>query len=135
MKYSEWKRKAIVEPAEKEYNIFKASVLDMLKDFSTDMNPGAQSKHIRGSHNFDETRSELTVDPQELYDLYSSKGKFLKKNNGEWNHKQRFRHSENIGLYRTLNSTEGIPTKRGIIHYSKRKGWHIVPTAPKGGKE
>ena len=130
MKYPEWKRKTIVEPAEKEYNIFRTSVLEMLKDFSTDMNQGAQGKHIRWSHNFDETRSELTADPQELYDLYSGNGVFLRKRNGEWQNTETFKHTDVIGIYKNERSGKVQETKRGKIHYSKKKGWHIVPATP-----
>ena len=126
MKYSEWEYKTIVEPEEKGYNIFKIGVLEMLKDFSTDMNQGAQSKHIRGSHNFDEMRSELTADPQELYDLYSTKGRFLDRR-GEWNNRELFVHEDIIGIYRNKNNGKEVETNAGIIHYSKKKGWHIVP--------
>lgn len=130
MKYSEWKRKTIVEPAQQEYNIFRASVLETLKDFSTKINQGSQSKHIRGSHNFDETRSELTVDPQELYDLYSTNGKLLDWK-GEWNSRELFVHDDIIGIYRNKNNGREVETNAGIIHYSKKKGWHIVPASPR----
>ena len=97
------------------------------------MHSGNQSKHIRGRQNFDPTRGELTVDPQMLYDRYSGKGQFLKTNAGDWNHKERFTHTETIGIYRSKYTGKEVPTNTGIIHYSKRKGWHIVPARPQKG--
>lgn len=74
------------------------------------MHSGNQSKHIRGGQNFDPTRGELTVDPQMLYDRYSGKGQFLKTNAGDWNHKERFTHTETIGIYRSKYTGKEVPT-------------------------
>ncbi len=132
MKYSEWKRKTIVEPAEKEYNIFINGVLSKIKELPSKVNKGSQGKHIRGSHNFDETRSELTVDPEELYKLYSGKGTHYprKRKTGEWKNKEVFEHTSVIGLYYDISTGERTQTNRGTIHYST-SGWHIVPARPK----
>lgn len=74
------------------------------------------------------------VDPQMLYDLHSKKGQFLRTNAGEWNHKERFIHSETIGIYRNKYTGKEFFTNTGIIHYSKRKGWHIVPAGLEKGE-
>lgn len=131
--FEEWKEKYIEQPKRMLYNIFRNDVLTELEDYSTSMHTGHQSKHIRGSNNFDESRSELTVDPQMLYDLYSKKGQFLRTNAGEWNHKERFIHSETIGVYKNQSDGREVNTSAGMIHYSKRKGWHIVPAKPRKG--
>ena len=133
MKFTDWKEKYVVQPEKTRYNIFKNAVLEELKGYSTSMHSGNQSKHIRGGQNFDPTRGELTVDPQMLYDRYSGKGQFLKTNAGDWNHKERFTHTETIGIYRSKYTGKEVPTNTGIIHYSKRKGWHIVPARPQKG--
>ena len=133
MKFTDWKEKYVVQPEKTRYNIFKNAVLEELKGYSTSMHSGNQSKHIRGGQNFDPTRGELTVDPQMLYDQYSGKGQFLKTNAGDWNHKERFTHTEAIGIYRSKYTGKEVPTNIGIIHYSKRKGWHIVPARPQKG--
>lgn len=135
MNFTEWKEKYIVQPEKMRYNnnIFKKAVQEELKGYSTSMHTGNQGKHIRGSHNFDSTRGELTADPQMLYEQYSGKGKFLETKAGDWNHKERFTHSGTIGIYRNKYRSEGVPTNTGIIHYSKRKGWHIVPAKPRKG--
>ena len=128
MKYKEWKERfvdsskdEILKTIQKEYNI--------------SVNEKLQSKHIRGSENFDPLRSELTADPQMLYGRYSGKGQFLRTNAGDWNHKERFIHTEIIGIYKSKYTGEEVPTNTGIIHYSKRKGWHIVPARPQKGAE
>jgi SPP1 gp7 family putative phage head morphogenesis protein len=133
MKFTDWKEKYVVQPEKTRYNIFKSAVLEELKGYSTSMHSGNQSKHIRGGQNFDLARGELTVDPQMLYDRYSGKGQFLKTNAGDWNHKERFTHTETIGIYRSKYTGKEVPTNTGIIHYSKRKGWHIVPARPQKG--
>ncbi len=131
MTYSEWKEEYITQPYKAWYDTFKSEVTKELKTYSTSMNSGNQSKHVRGSHNFDPARSELTADPQMLYNSYSGNGEFLHTATGEWNHKERFTHTGNIGIYKRGRADKGIPTNTGIIHYSKRKGWHIVPARPR----
>ena len=42
-------------------------------------------------------------------------------------------HTETIGIYRSKYTGKEVPTNTGIIHYSKRKGWHIVPARPQKG--
>ncbi len=131
MTYSEWKEEYITQPYKAWYDTFEGEVTKELKTYSTSMNSGNQSKHVRGSHNFDPARSELTADPQMLYNSYSGNGEFLHTVTGEWNHKERFTHTGNIGIYKRGRADKGIPTNTGIIHYSKRKGWHIVPARPR----
>lgn len=129
MTYSDWKQEYIVKPEEMRYNILKDKAIAQRADYSTALNTGAQNKHIEGSAGYDPSRGTLTADPQALYDMYAGKGRYLATRGNEWNNKERFEHTDIIGTYR---STKGIdlPTKRGIIHYSKRKGWHIVPARP-----
>lgn len=116
-------------------NAFKNAILEKLRGYSVSMNSYNQSKHIRGESNFDPTRGELTVNPQVLYARYSGKGQFLITNAGDWNSKERFVHSTDIGVYRSKYTGEETLTNAGIIHYSKRKGWHIVPARPQKGTQ
>ena len=88
MKYKEWYEKTFTKPAEEEYNIFKNSVHeDIENNYPLTLNTGMQNKHIRGSNNFDQTRSELTADPEELIKLYAGKSEPIMPNSGIWNHK------------------------------------------------
>ncbi len=132
MTYEEWYDKAFTKPAEMRYNIFAESTREQLKGYSTAINAGLQNKHIKGSSNYDPTRGTLTADPQELYDLYSGKGRFIQTKAGAWAERERFTHTSEIGIYRSMSGRE-VPTNTGIIHYSKRKGWHIVPARPQKG--
>ena len=132
MNYKEWYDKAFTKPAEMRYNIFAESTREQLKGYSTAINAGLQNKHIKGSSNYDPTRGTLTADPQELYGLYSGKGRFIQTKAGAWAERERFTHTSEIGIYRSMSGRE-VPTNTGIIHYSKRKGWRIVPARPQKG--
>lgn len=132
MKYREWKAKYIDEPKEKEYNEFKEQVhKDIKNNYNLSVNQGQQDKHIPGANNYIEGRSILTADPEKLIDMYAGKGFFFRKRNGEWKERTWFKHSDIIGLYITPNG-RSVETSNGIIHYSKRKGLHVVPANPKG---
>lgn len=133
MNFQEWYDKTFTKPAEMRYNKFAESVHEELNSYSTVLNVGMQNKHIEGTDNYDSTRSTLTDDPQKLYDLYSGKGCFLQTNSGVWNNKERFTHTSEIGIYRSPSGRE-MPTNTGLIHYSRKKGWHIVPAKPQKGK-
>lgn len=50
-----------------------------------------------------------------------------------WNQKERFTHIAEIGIYKSKNTGRETVTNSGIIHYSKKKGWHIVPARPRKG--
>jgi hypothetical protein len=121
-------QKALDEQAQR-INKARTQMAAMPKNVSS----GHQGKHVRGSRNFDETRSELTYDAQVLIDLYAETAEPILDSKGEWTHKSRFAHSESIGISR-MNGQPDIPTKSGIMHYSK-KGIHIVPSRPSEQKE
>ena len=99
-----------------------------MADMPKNISSGQQGKHIRGSVNFDETRSELTYDPQKLIDLYADSADPILDSKGQWTSKGRFEHTEPIGISRSGGQI-GIETNAGIMHYSK-KGIHIVPARP-----
>lgn len=132
MKYPEWKEKYIDEPKEKEYNKFKEQVKKNIKEnYNLSLNKGQQDKHIVGTNNYIEGRSILTADPQELIDMYAGEGFFFQKRNGDWKERTWFEHDDVIGKYIDKDGNS-IETTKGIIHYSKRKGVHVVPSNPKG---
>jgi hypothetical protein len=105
--------------------------LNKLPKFRVHM--GRQSKHIRGSNNFIEGRSEWThPDPQGLVDKFAGKGKQVGKiSRGNPGFKEKVNFGENIGLStdKFTPKERPTPTTYGTIHYSK-KGVHIVPTHP-----
>ena len=132
MKYPEWKSKYVDEPKEKEYNKFKEQVKKNIKEnYNLSLNKGQQDKHIVGTNNYIEGRSILTADPQELIDMYAGEGFFFQKRNGDWKERTWFEHDDVIGKYIDKDGNS-IETTKGIIHYSKRKGVHVVPSNPKG---
>ena len=109
-----------------------SSAREQMASAPKSVNSGHQGKHVRGSSNFDETRSELTYDAQKLIDLYAETADPILDTKGEWTHKGRFTHSEPIGISKTRGRPD-VETKSGIMHYSK-KGIHIVPSRPPAEK-
>lgn len=101
------------------------------------IHPGQQGKHIQGHNNFDPTRSELTANPQRLYEAYAGKGQPVNDvERGQPGFRERFdTGGELIGIYRNQNTGAEVPTTNGIIHYGL-SGAHIVPAAPnpRGGR-
>lgn len=133
MTYQEWYQKYVSKSEETRYNTFKQAVHEEIrKDYPLKLNEGAQNKHIRGTNNFDPARSELTADPNELLKLYAGKAEPIMPQSGVWNQKERFIHTHEIGIWRDKTTGKSALTKAGLIHYSKRKGVHIVPAKPKG---
>lgn len=112
-----------------EYNKLEQQVRTELLSYSKEMNANAQNRHIAGSLNYDETRSTLTADPKELYNLYSGKSVLKVTKSGAWAQKEYFIHNSVIGTYRDLQGNK-VETTAGIIRYSKTKGWHITPARP-----
>jgi len=100
-----------------------------LSDYNLKINFARQGRHIEDSEYYLEGRSILEANPQMLIDLYSGKGEMLFKN-GAWLSRERFEHTDYIGVCKFLDGTS-VRTKRGIIHYSKTKGLHVVPSQPK----
>ena len=90
------------------------------------VNQGKQGKHILGHNNYQGGSYVFnTVDIQDLVNKYAGTGE-LKFSNNKWNNIEFIEHTENIGVYISLDKTEQYETKRFSIHYSK-KGTHIVP--------
>ena len=114
-----------------EYNKRVESIHREIKEnYSKELRTGMQNKHIKGTSNYDPTRSELTANPKELFKLYSGKGDIKFTKSGAWNQKEFFTHTEIIGVWIDKNTGESAETNRGTIHYSQSKGWHIVPARP-----
>lgn len=132
-------RKALagVDVAKKaEYNKRVELVHREIKEnYSKELRAGMQNKHIKGTDNYDPTRSELTADPKELLGKYAGKSKPVFTESGKWKELEIFEHDEVIGIWRSSDGKESAHTKRGTIHYSKERGAHIVPARPAGGKK
>ena len=92
-----------------------------------------QNHHVLGSGGYIEGRSVLTSDPEMLVRLYAGRGEPIIVN-GKWNMRERFEHTEVIGIWKSSSTDETFSTTRGQIHYSKR-GVHIVPARPANYEE
>jgi len=131
MKYAEWKEKFVEQPAQMQYNGFRDSVHAQIRtDYPLTLNAVRQNKHIEGTADFDPRRGTLTVDPAALIAQYAGHGDPIRTNSGAWNQRERFAHTSDIGIWRNEAGLE-LPTNRGIIHYSKNRGAHIVPADPR----
>lgn len=95
------------------------------------INKQKQNKHIRGTKEFQEGKSELTISLEESQNLVD---KF--HNNGQkiGDTKERVDFGKTIGYFVDEKTGKKVPTSNGIIHYSNT-GSHIVPSRPKGGKK
>ena len=96
------------------------------------INPGKQDKHIKGSNNYAEGKSYLTISKekaQSLVNQYAGKGTLEFSDSGKWNKREIITTDEQIGIVKTKNGE--IKTNSFKIHYSKN-GTHIVPYR-KGG--
>lgn len=96
--------------------------------------PSKQNTHIPGSPDFAPGRSEFThPDPQGLLDRFAGKGQPVNPgapNLGNPGYRERVDFGENIGKYFGKGWEEGTPTTKGIIHYNKDLGAHIIPARP-----
>lgn len=109
-------------------------------DYNQQMFEGRQNKHYVGTNEFNtdaaknmakygHTQSVITVSKDELnmlYSQYSGSGILLRKPDGRWAEKEQITMNDKIIGYTV--SDEGMQeTSCFRIHYSKAKGWHIVP--------
>ena len=91
----------------------------------TNIHSGKQGKHIPGHNNYDPARDPLTFpNPQALIDRFAGTGTPVGNvPRGAPGFKERVDFGQIIGTNR------GVPTTKGIIHYSN-SGLHIVPARP-----
>lgn len=97
-----------------------------VRGFTTVLHFGKQAKHLPGQPNHDESKSTITLSITELQRLVE-----LMAGTGKW-HKSGHETVDFgvvIGMYRNPETSHGMPTTRGTIHYSKT-GAHVVPAYP-----
>lgn len=93
-----------------------------------EINPEKQARHIKGSPEYKEGRSYLTINMAEAQDVINIKngtGVLLKDKDGK-PVKERIDCDRTIGVDIDKNSGEETITDKGTIHYSKT-GTHLVP--------
>lgn len=93
-----------------------------------EINPEKQARHIKGSSEYKEGRSYLTINVTEAQDVINIKngtGILLKDKDGK-PVKERIDCGRTIGVDVDKNSRKETITDKGTIHYSKT-GTHLVP--------
>ena len=100
-----------------------------VRGYNLELNKQKQDRHIQDSPRYIEGRSVLTADPEMLIRLHLGRGTPIIID-GEWSGKERFTHGEVVGLWKSPDGKVSEHTCNGIIHYSRRKGVHIVPAQP-----
>lgn len=122
-------------------------------EYSHEMNVGRQNGHYVGTNEYNmyvqkQQRqgfygpSVITATPaelKELFEQYSSKGILERfRDTSAWDEKETITFSDKVIGY-TVNTKTGekIETSCFTIHYSRKKGWHIVPAYAdmKGAKD
>lgn len=93
---------------------------------------GKQSKHMRGSPNFDASKSEISISLQEAQAFLEEgikSGEMMFGKSGVWENKVRLRANRSIGIYKDIFTGKSEETDTFVIHFSK-KGAHLVPGRP-----
>lgn len=112
-------------------------------EYSREMNVGQQNKHYPGTNEYNMYvqkqqklglygPSVVTVTPDELKELfsqYSSTGIIVRdEKTGRWKESELITVNDKIiGQTVDLQTGEKTDTSCFTIHYSRKKGWHIVP--------
>lgn len=93
-----------------------------------------QNKHMPGLHNFQVGKSEITISTEKLQNLlehHLGTGQNVGKIDfGMPGFRERVDFCEIIGTYCEENSLKKIPTSKGVIHYDRKGGIHVVPSQP-----
>ena len=123
---------------ESDHKELKKAIAD--GKLSTKLDKKAQSAHKLGSAEYNKrladgylpSYTELShMEVQKIINSYSLTGTVRKGKDGQF--RETISVKENIGMFGNLKTGKYIPTNRATIHYSK-KGAHLVPSAPLGGK-
>lgn len=100
---------------------------------SVKVNVSNQTKHIKGSHNFELGKSYVLGNIEDCQTLISElygTGQALMNRHNEFNNKERVRASRVFGVYVDKETKQESKTRYGIIHYGKA-GAHIIPARNK----
>ena len=100
---------------------------------SVKVNVSNQTKHIKGSHNFEAGKSHVLGNLEDCQTLISElygTGQALTNRRNEFNNKERVRASRVFGVYVDKETKQESKTRYGIIHYGKA-GAHIIPARNK----
>ena len=90
---------------------------------------GKQDKHIKGTANYIEGKSYLTIsndEIQELVNKYAGTGEILRDKKGRWKHQEVINTDKIVGVDIDNRTNDEYETTSFKIHYGKQ-GVHIVP--------
>ena len=100
-------------------------------DFNLDLYPDSKwNKHDPNSKNYDGVSSQITITRKETVDLikkYAGTGTIERNNSGGWRNQETIVSDVVVGKVLDLDN-KWVDTKAFKIHYSEKKGVHIVPT-------
>lgn len=130
MKYTDIDRYKAIQLDVKNVNLQN----EIIKTYNLSLREGQQGKHILGHNNYIKGRSYISnatmEEIQQCISTHAGKGIIQRTVNGNWNNKELII-DENMEGYVIDIDGNLILTHRFIIHYSKDKGTHLVPTLRK----
>lgn len=94
-----------------------------------EINHEKQARHIKGTPEYKEGRSYLTISEAEAQDIINAKrgtGTFVYDRKGNWKKKELIDCDKEVGVDVDENTKKETPTDKATIHYSKT-GTHLVP--------
>lgn len=92
------------------------------------INPGAQSKHIPGSHNYDPNRSQLLADPEQLLKkVYALDYEFVRYNPRGM---AVIRFNQPVGIYSSHGTSIGVTNLATMSYQSSTGLVHFIPAWP-----
>ena len=106
---------------------YKNTKFREVRGFTTAIHFGRQAKHLPDQPNYDPTKSTITLSIKTLQNLvehHAGTGEFI-----PGTQKENVDFGIIIGIFLKQGKTNGVPTTRGTIHYSKQ-GAHVVPAQP-----
>lgn len=130
MKYTDIDRYKAIQLDVKNVNLQN----EIIKTYNLSLREGQQGKHILGHNNYLKGRSYISnatmEEIQQCISTHAGKGIIQRTANGNWNNKELII-DENMEGYIIDIDGNLILTHRFMIHYSKDKGTHLVPTLRK----
>ncbi|MDR2833529.1 MAG: minor capsid protein [Streptococcaceae bacterium] len=145
VQYGNWKSTGVKMPSFDEWQELKYNKAEEFERLRTDFYDqklrneiksgaynlkinGQQNKHIVGHHDYIYGRSYLldNIDPQALVDKYAGTGTLNRDRKGRWKNQEFIQLDYFVGLNIPMTG-QTYYTTRFSIHYSKKKGVHIMP--------
>lgn len=94
-----------------------------------EINHEKQARHIKGTPEYKEGKSYLTITEEEAHDIINAKsgtGTLVYDRKGNWKKKELIDCDKEVGVDVDENTKKETPTDKATVHYSKT-GTHLVP--------